>query len=77
MGGNKRAMQPHIQRPSPLAQVHQLRPVSQLPPTSGLVRDPLFWKRFSVAIHMTEVDGDEESGKSGTSASGSVEMKSG
>lgn len=44
-------------RPSPLAQVHLTRPISTAPQTQGLVRDPLFWKRFSTAVHMNEVDG--------------------
>jgi len=44
-------------RPSPLAQVHLTRPISTAPQTQGLVRDPLFWKRFSTAVHMNEVGG--------------------
>lgn len=70
MGGNKRAGKPHVVRPSPLKQEVNARPISTIPlaqptelaPTSGLVRDPMFWKRFSVAIQMAEVT-DEESGK--------------
>jgi hypothetical protein len=60
MGRPPRSQKPHVQRPSPLQQVHLTRPISHVPPTSGLVRDPLFWKRFSTAVHMTEVPVDDE-----------------
>lgn len=43
-------------------------------PAGGLVRDPMFWKRFSTAVHMSEVDlgvHDEEKGsRSNTTDSG-------
>ncbi|KAL3424864.1 hypothetical protein PVAG01_04145 [Phlyctema vagabunda] len=46
-------------KPSPLQQVHFTRPLSlapaSSPPEMGLVRDPQFWKRFSVAAHQAEV----------------------
>ncbi|TVY15192.1 hypothetical protein LARI1_G006435 [Lachnellula arida] len=48
--------QTFVNRPSPLAQVSLTRPVSQNPEL-GLVRDPAFWKRFSVAVHMAEEGG--------------------
>lgn len=46
-------------RRSPLAQVHHTRPLSTGPDhtmaaAGGVVRDPLFWKRFSVAVHKAE-----------------------
>jgi len=61
-----RSQKPHVAKPSPLAQVHLIRPLSQLPPTSGLVRDPQFWKRFSTAMHMADVEVpvDQEKGVS-------------
>jgi len=51
---------PKVLRPSPLQQV-VTRPLSQFPlsqtaPEMGLVRDPAFWKRFSVAVHRAESD---------------------
>ncbi|KAG4431847.1 hypothetical protein IFR05_012664 [Cadophora sp. M221] len=64
--------QPHVPRPSPLQQVHLTRPISQVPPTSGLVRDPMFWKRFSVAVHEAE-GGDLESGRSASAST--IELK--
>lgn len=93
MGGNKRAGKPHVARPSPLQQEFNSRPISTVPsavqsqvflaqptelaPTSGLVRDPMFWKRFSVAIHMSEVGpDDEESGKGSVKSGSTVEIKS-
>ncbi|PMD52170.1 uncharacterized protein K444DRAFT_621318 [Hyaloscypha bicolor E] len=66
--GRPRAHRPHVKRPSPLQQVHSTRPLSQAPepeaapPAVGLVRDPHFWKRFSTAVHMSEVTGDVEQG---------------
>ena len=50
-------LRPHP--PSPLVQVHHLRPLSIGPNNTragagGLVRDPMFWKRFSKAVHLTE-----------------------
>ncbi|KUJ22755.1 uncharacterized protein LY89DRAFT_680867 [Mollisia scopiformis] len=74
MGGNPRAGRPHVVRPSPLQQVSHTRPLSSAPPTSGLVRDPLFWKRFSVAVHAAEVC-DEESGKGSVKSGNTVEIK--
>ncbi|KFY61250.1 hypothetical protein V496_05104 [Pseudogymnoascus sp. VKM F-4515 (FW-2607)] len=54
-------------RPSPLAQEVHLRPVSELPNLS--VADPIFWKRFSAAIHEAE-GADVENGRArSTSAS--------
>ena len=42
----------------------------------GLVRDPQFWQRFSLAVHMAEGDvGDLEKGPQ--SATSSVDMKNG
>ncbi|KAH7417179.1 hypothetical protein BKA64DRAFT_768983 [Cadophora sp. MPI-SDFR-AT-0126] len=64
--------QPHVPRPSPLQQVHLTRPLSEVPPTSGLVRDPMFWKRFSVAVHEAE-GGDLESGRSASTST--IELK--
>jgi len=65
-------LRPHP--PSPLVQVHHLRPLSNGPDNSkagagGLVRDPLFWKRFSVAVHTAE--DEEKTPKSATSSLGS------
>jgi len=71
MGGNPRAGRPHVQRPSPLQQVHLTRPISQAPTASGLVRDPQFWKRFSVAVHAAEGDVELGSTKSRSNSSGS------
>ncbi|CZR50955.1 uncharacterized protein PAC_00830 [Phialocephala subalpina] len=90
MGGNKRAGKPHIARPSPLQQevstqtISTIRTMSTIPlaqptelaPTSGLVRDPMFWKRFSVAIHMAEVEPDEERAKGSVKSGSTVEIKS-
>ncbi|KAL5347044.1 hypothetical protein ACLOAV_008187 [Pseudogymnoascus australis] len=54
-------------RPSPLAQEVHLRPVSEQPNLS--VADPIFWKRFSAAIHEAE-GADVENGRArSTSAS--------
>lgn len=76
MGGNPRAGRPHVTRPSPLQQVSHTRPLSSAPPTNGLVRDPLFWKRFSVAVHMNEVGpSDEESGPSSVRTGSTVDVK--
>ena len=42
----------------------------------GLVRDPQFWKRFSLAVHMAEGGGgDPEKGPQ--SATSTVDMKNG
>ncbi|KAH6671313.1 hypothetical protein B0J14DRAFT_93090 [Halenospora varia] len=59
-----RSQKPHIKKPSPLQQVHLTRPISTVSqnPEMGLVRDPNFWKRFSVAVHQAE---DVELGESG------------
>ena len=58
---------PRGHRPSPLAQEVHLRPVSELPNLS--VVDPIFWKRFSAAIHEAE-GADAENGRArSTSAS--------
>ncbi|RKF62549.1 hypothetical protein OnM2_032025 [Erysiphe neolycopersici] len=67
MGGNPRAPRPHVIRPSPLAQVSHQRSLSVTPETSELSYDPLFWRRFSVAIQ-TDC-GDIETGKSTISTS--------
>ncbi|KFY18737.1 hypothetical protein V493_08379 [Pseudogymnoascus sp. VKM F-4281 (FW-2241)] len=57
----------HGHRPSPLAQEVHLRPVSEQPNLS--VADPIFWKRFSAAIHEAE-GADAENGRArSTSAS--------
>lgn len=72
MGGNPRAGRTHIQRPSPLQQELQTRPSSQVPPASGLVRDPLFWKRFSVAVHLAEGELGVDEERGGGSGRGSV-----
>jgi len=69
MVGNKHALQPRIHRPSPLQQVAHTRPLSQAPPTPGAVRDSLFWKRFSTAVHQTESSKDEEAGTQSSSRS--------
>ncbi|CZS91513.1 uncharacterized protein RAG0_02114 [Rhynchosporium agropyri] len=55
--------QPHVPRPSPLQQVQLTRPISQAPVSPGLVRDPIFWKRFSAAVHASE-EFDLERGRS-------------
>jgi hypothetical protein len=39
------------------------------------VRDPHFWKRFSVAVHMAEVPGDVEKGSQKGSSSSVVGSK--
>ncbi|KAI1004967.1 hypothetical protein K3495_g3251 [Podosphaera aphanis] len=74
MGGNPRALRPHVIRPSPLAQVSHQRSLSLVPPSSELIRDPLFWKRFSMAMHTEKLDvemgkSDSESSNCGTSPS--------
>jgi hypothetical protein len=65
-------MRPHA--PSPLVQVHHLRSLSTVPDNSkagagGLVRDPNFWRRFSLAVHTAE--DVEKAPKSATSSLGS------
>lgn len=60
-----------VQRPSPLQQVHSTRDLAQAPPGYGLVRDPAFWKRFSTAVHISEIETGLKS------AASSVEMKYG
>ncbi|KAI6250483.1 hypothetical protein HI914_01782 [Erysiphe necator] len=67
MGGNPRALRPHISRPSPLAQVSHQRTLSATPETAELSHDPLFWRRFSLAIQ-TDC-GDVETGRSTSSTS--------
>jgi hypothetical protein len=69
MGGNKRVLQPRIQRPSPLQQVANTRPLSQAPPMPGVVRDSLFWKKLSTAVHQEESSKDEEAGTQSSSSS--------
>lgn len=55
-------------RPSPLAQEVHLRSVSEQPNLA--VADPIFWKRFSAAIHEAEAEADTENGRArSTSAS--------
>lgn len=49
-----RRPQKAVIRPSPLAQVQYPRPPSTPGPEMGLVRDPQFWKRFSMAAHQAE-----------------------
>ena len=63
-------------RPSPLANVHFTRPIS-MDPSMGLVRDPKFWKRFSVAVHMTEAQmiKDAESGKGSLKSASTYDIK--
>ncbi|KAB8302877.1 hypothetical protein EYC80_006204 [Monilinia laxa] len=56
MGGKPRNFGMKEHRPSPLKQEVSQRPVSMQSPSIGLVRDPMFWKRFSTAVHMSEVD---------------------
>ncbi|KFY18179.1 hypothetical protein V492_00093 [Pseudogymnoascus sp. VKM F-4246] len=55
-----RSKAPRGHRPSPLAQEVHLRPVSELPNLA--VADPIFWKRFSAAIHEAE-GSDIENGR--------------
>jgi hypothetical protein len=69
MGGNKRALQPRIQRPSPLQQVAHTRPLSQAPPTPEVETDSQLWKRFSKAVHQTESIKDEEAEAQSSSSS--------
>jgi len=62
----RRPQPPKEHRPSPLQQVELTRPISVLPPSQvvpelGLVRDPAFWKRFTVAVHKAE-ETDSEMG---------------
>ncbi|KAA8576289.1 hypothetical protein EYC84_006430 [Monilinia fructicola] len=56
MGGKPRNFGMKEHRPSPLKQEVSQRPISMQSPSMGLVRDPMFWKRFSTAVHMSEVD---------------------
>ncbi|KAF7856880.1 hypothetical protein EAF04_009641 [Stromatinia cepivora] len=56
MGGKPRNFGVREHRPSPLKQEVSQRPVSMQSHSMGLVRDPMFWKRFSTAVHMSEVD---------------------
>ncbi|QSZ31005.1 hypothetical protein DSL72_000566 [Monilinia vaccinii-corymbosi] len=56
MGGKPRNFGIKEHRPSPLKQEVSQRPISMQSPSMGLVRDPMFWKRFSTAVHMSEVD---------------------
>ncbi|OBT54599.1 hypothetical protein VE04_06814 [Pseudogymnoascus sp. 24MN13] len=59
---------PRGHRPSPLAQEVHLRPVSEQPNLA--IADPIFWKRFSAAIHEAEGAADIENGRArSTSAS--------
>ncbi|RDL36875.1 uncharacterized protein BP5553_06227 [Venustampulla echinocandica] len=64
-----RSQRPRVNKPSPLQQVHHTRPVSQAQPEMGLVRDPMFWKRFSAAVHIAE-EGGESGNSSPTSSLG-------
>ncbi|KAF4627962.1 hypothetical protein G7Y89_g10189 [Cudoniella acicularis] len=74
-----RSQRPRINKPSPLQQVHLTRPLStlQLNSEMGLVRDPMFWKRFSTAVHQAEdvemgdrsKDGRSKRSNSGTTMS--------
>ncbi|EKD13616.1 uncharacterized protein L3040_009025 [Drepanopeziza brunnea f. sp. 'multigermtubi'] len=52
--------EPYVKRPSPLGKVHLTRPISQAPPTAA--GDPIFWKRFSVAVREAE-NADLEGGR--------------
>jgi hypothetical protein len=61
---------PH--RPSPLAQV-QHRPLSTQPEDMA-VRDPMFWKRFSRAVHAAEVDEEKFDGMVSPTSSSSGSM---
>jgi len=75
--GHPRSQRPKVQRPSPLQQVHHSRPLSQAPldhpPEISLVRDPAFWKRFSVAVHNAE----EVDSEKGLSPASSIDTKYG
>lgn len=72
-----RSQQPRVNKPSPLKQVHLTRPLSYLPnlhpprPEMGLVRDPMFWKRFSTAMHDAERGEVRSATRSSRSNSGS------
>lgn len=64
---------PRVQRPSPLKQVHDEKSLAEIePPAAGLIRDPYFWKRFSTAVHMSEL-GDV----SVNSSASSIDLKYG
>ncbi|CAD6503954.1 BgTH12-05697 [Blumeria graminis f. sp. triticale] len=69
MGGNPRAMRPHVMRPSPLAQVSHQRALSSVSMASDLAHNPLFWKQFSIT-NRTEL-ADPENGWSTSSHSDS------
>ncbi|ESZ92380.1 hypothetical protein SBOR_7235 [Sclerotinia borealis F-4128] len=56
MGGKPRNFGAKEHRPSPLQREVSQRPISMQSQSIGLVRDPMFWKRFSTAVHMSEVD---------------------
>ncbi|KAG9238356.1 hypothetical protein BJ875DRAFT_480465 [Amylocarpus encephaloides] len=69
-----RSQRPRVNKPSPLQQEISGTPISNVeasPVDLGVVRDPLFWKRFSVAMHDVEKGDIEMASRGSRSNSGS------